>query len=286
MLRLPIFIAMILTASNATAQSPLDELKKKYEAENKVQETQRVAVADQVHSKIMAINAVCLSVDGRGASLAFKNRGGRDFSAIYMSSGGDRWQFSGTYQSGRFAFGRSELIRDRPNTLYAESRWVIRFEVRDDGSTWMTLPERPGSSSYQEPERVDCGVSTEEPSPTTIVAVPADQAPISCGEGERRISHILIGFDGDPSSREAATLEKANRIAERLRAGESFSAIARSESDDIGSASSGGDLGCIKRGDTPVDFEEKAFGINVGEISDPVLTDSGYSIITVRWADD
>ena len=59
----------------------------------------------------------------------------------------------------------------------------------------------------------------------------------------------------------------------------SFEEIAQKYSDDPGSSSVGGDLGYIKRGTLVKEYEKTAFSLNVGEISDPVLSPFGYHII-------
>ncbi len=67
-----------------------------------------------------------------------------------------------------------------------------------------------------------------------------------------------------------ATEEDANKVKARWKAGENFSTLAREVSLD-GSKKDGGDLGWIARGASiPPGFEEVAFGLKVGEVSDPL----------------
>lgn len=103
------------------------------------------------------------------------------------------------------------------------------------------------------------------------------------------VHHILIRFKGSPvplkpgqaDLTEEEALAKAEDIVKRLRAGEDFAAIATSESSDTHSAENGGDLGPVKRGQTVKPFEDAAFSLEVGKISDPVKSQFGYHIIRV-----
>ena len=97
---------------------------------------------------------------------------------------------------------------------------------------------------------------------------------------ERRASHILIKIPeaADDSQVEAARA-KANEVLARVRKGESFKALAKEFSDDPGSAKQGGDLGFFGRGIMEPDFENAAFSLKEGEVSDLVLTSFGFHII-------
>lgn len=58
-----------------------------------------------------------------------------------------------------------------------------------------------------------------------------------------------------------------------------FEKMATIHSDDPGSSMNGGDLGYISRGTLVKEFEKVAFGLEIGQISDPVLSDFGYHLI-------
>ncbi|GAA4429387.1 SurA N-terminal domain-containing protein [Acidovorax lacteus] len=101
------------------------------------------------------------------------------------------------------------------------------------------------------------------------------------GKEERRASHILINA---PQSMAAADREKAKARAQELleqvrKSPGSFAELARKNSEDTGSAPSGGDLSFFARGAMVKPFEEAAFALKKGEISDVVETDFGYHII-------
>ena len=94
---------------------------------------------------------------------------------------------------------------------------------------------------------------------------------------ERKSSHILISFDDEVI--DDAALEQIKNIQERIKAGESFEALAQEFSDDGGSAASGGDLGWAEPGLFVPEFDQVLFALETGEISEPVKTQFGYHII-------
>lgn len=87
---------------------------------------------------------------------------------------------------------------------------------------------------------------------------------------EVRARHILVDSE-----------EKARAIKARLDAGEDFAEVAKKESTDSGSAQNGGDLGFFTKGRMVAGFEEAAFSLPVGAVSEPVKTNFGYHIIRV-----
>jgi hypothetical protein len=64
--------------------------------------------------------------------------------------------------------------------------------------------------------------------------------------------------------------------------GADFATLAKAESDDAGSGANGGDLGTFGHGRMVPAFEEVAFTIPVGELSEPVKSQFGYHIIKVE----
>jgi len=78
----------------------------------------------------------------------------------------------------------------------------------------------------------------------------------------------------------------AQAIILRLKNGEDFGKLASELSTDTGSGAQGGDLGWFGKGAMVAPFEEAAFKLKVGEISDPVQSDYGYHIIQVIARED
>ncbi len=89
---------------------------------------------------------------------------------------------------------------------------------------------------------------------------------------ERCVRHILFNKDQK---------EKAGEVEAQLEDGADFAELAKEFSQDPASAETGGDLGCIGRGETVPAFEEAAFDAEEGEIVGPVETEFGFHLIRV-----
>lgn len=100
-------------------------------------------------------------------------------------------------------------------------------------------------------------------------------------EDEVAARHILIKTSkDDPPDTLASRKARIDELMARIRKGEELYDLAI-EFSECPSASKGGDLGYFSRGRMVKPFEEVAFSLDVGEISDVVKTDFGYHIIQV-----
>jgi len=102
-------------------------------------------------------------------------------------------------------------------------------------------------------------------------------------EEQVRARHILFKIAQQAGAEEEARVRgEAETTLQRIQAGEDFAALASQLSEDPVSAQQGGDLGFFKRGEMVKPFEEMAFGLKPGVVSDPVRTDFGYHLIKVE----
>ncbi len=92
-----------------------------------------------------------------------------------------------------------------------------------------------------------------------------------------KASHILIEFGNDKDSAKAEAL----KFMALAQSGQPFDSLAREHSKDPGSGSKGGDLGYFSKGRMVPEFEEAAFALDSGEISQPVETQFGWHVIKV-----
>jgi peptidyl-prolyl cis-trans isomerase C len=105
--------------------------------------------------------------------------------------------------------------------------------------------------------------------------------------------HILIRFQGSGAAirpgqkdlTDAEALAKAQDLRQKIQGGMDFGELAKVESDDTGSGAKGGDLGSFKHGQMVPSFEEAAFKLKPGELSEPVKSQFGYHLIQVQSHD-
>jgi foldase protein PrsA len=83
-------------------------------------------------------------------------------------------------------------------------------------------------------------------------------------------SHILVEDE-----------ETAKEVKNKLDDGGDFAELAKEYSTDTSNAESGGELGFFAKGEMVTEFDDKAFAMKKGEISEPVKTEFGYHIIKV-----
>jgi peptidyl-prolyl cis-trans isomerase D len=97
-----------------------------------------------------------------------------------------------------------------------------------------------------------------------------------------QVRHILIKTQGTSPQDAAKAKAKAEDVLTQLQHGANFADLAKKYSEDPGSASKGGELGWIVRGQTVKNFENEAFSLKPGETSGLVQTEYGYHIIQVE----
>jgi len=94
-----------------------------------------------------------------------------------------------------------------------------------------------------------------------------------------RASHILIGVDSNATAEDKKKAkEKAEKLRKDIAAGADFAALAKSDS-TCPSSQQGGDLGYFVKGQMVPPFEQAAFAMKPGDVSDVVETQFGYHII-------
>jgi parvulin-like peptidyl-prolyl isomerase len=109
--------------------------------------------------------------------------------------------------------------------------------------------------------------------------IPKDTTP-----EEISASHILIAYRGAERSEATRTKDEAKKRADEVLVkvkaeGADFTALAKEYSDEPGAREKGGDLGAFKKGAMAKPFEEAAFKLKVGDISDVVETQFGFHVI-------
>mmetsp|Transcript_543 Transcript_543/g.901 ORF Transcript_543/g.901 Transcript_543/m.901 type:complete len:112 (-) Transcript_543:43-378(-) len=106
---------------------------------------------------------------------------------------------------------------------------------------------------------------------------------------EVQAKHILLKHSGSRNPNDSyrnkpvtrsfeEAMQGIQRIKQRLDAGDNFDQIAN-EVSECRSAARGGDLGPFGKGAMQKPFEDATFALQVGQISEPVVTDSGVHLI-------
>jgi len=97
-----------------------------------------------------------------------------------------------------------------------------------------------------------------------------------------KASHILISYMNDAGIVDTAAAELTmDSVLTELKSGKDFAEVAKKFSDDTGTKDKGGDLGFFERRMMVQEFDEAAFNLEVGEVSDVVRTNFGLHVIKV-----
>ena len=164
---------------------------------------------------------------------------------------------------------RSQFPKEEDFRKALEERGLSVDRLRNDARVDMVITKM-----------LDAEVAAAEPATDEEARKFYEENPEKFQQDEAvRASHILILADenADEATKQKAR-GQADALLKRARAGEDFAALAREHSQD-GSAPQGGDLDFFTRGRMVPAFEEAAFALKVGEISDVVTTQYGYHII-------
>lgn len=97
-----------------------------------------------------------------------------------------------------------------------------------------------------------------------------------------KVAHILFKTTGDTPQQAAQEQATAQKVLDQVKSGANFAEMAKKYSQDTGSAANGGELGWIQRGQTVKAFEDAAFSMKPGQISNLIKTQYGYHIIKVE----
>lgn len=177
----------------------------------------------------------------------------------------------------RFAEQFGEVI------LYAAEAKKRALDATPTAKVQLFLQEQSFLAGLLYQQTLEASKPTESASKAWFDAHKADYE-------EAKARHILVRFKGSPvplkpnqeDLSEEAALARTKAIRERIVKGEDFAAVAKAESDDAGSGAQGGDLGTFGHGRMVPVFEESAFTLPIGEISQPVKSQFGWHLIQVQ----
>lgn len=98
-----------------------------------------------------------------------------------------------------------------------------------------------------------------------------------------RARHLLLRVEpGARPEEDGKVRERAAKLRQEILGGKPFAEVAKRSSEDPGSKDQGGDLGYFQRGQMVPEFEDAAFALEAGAVSEPVKTAFGYHLIQVE----
>ena len=112
---------------------------------------------------------------------------------------------------------------------------------------------------------LDAMEEPESPTSDELKSLYDDNAELFTNPERRRAQHILVESE-----------ELANELLGQIREGADFAELAKANSEDTSSNEEGGDLGFFERELMGAEFDEAAFAMNIGDVSEVVPTDYGY----------
>lgn len=163
----------------------------------------------------------------------------------------------------------------------------LKSSVVVDDAALRALYEN-GKTSYPVPEKRDVSVLVaDENEIAAQIETPEAQLRAAYDRERDRFRspervharHILVMTQGKPEAEKANLRKKAEDLLKQVKSGGNFAELAKKNSDDTSSAVKGGDLDWFGRGRMVPPFENAAFSLKAGQISDLVTTDFGYHII-------
>jgi peptidyl-prolyl cis-trans isomerase D len=169
-----------------------------------------------------------------------------------------------------------------------DSQPFLKDAKVDDGAVRAFYDANPGAFRTPEEIKFEYAVLTPEALASQVTVTPEEvKAAYSANvkqytqEEQRHTAHVLVAVKpGATEAEKDAAKKKAEEIAAQAKANPAkFAELAKKSSDDPGSAAQGGDLGSNPRGTMVKPFEDAAFGMKVGEISSPVLSEFGWHVI-------
>jgi len=140
--------------------------------------------------------------------------------------------------------------------------------------------QAPAAGFEPDPEALQAFIASQE---SELRALYEQRSGLYNMPEQVRARHILLSLAADADAEEAAAVEqRANQILSQIREGADFAALASELSEDPGSKTNGGDLGFFARGQMVKAFEDAAFSLEPGTVSEPVRSEYGYHIIRVE----
>ncbi len=155
------------------------------------------------------------------------------------------------------------------------------FEVTATDFGWRKLDQIPAlfNAAVEEMGVGQIEGPFEAPNGLHIIQLADQRGGTSQLVQQTHLRHIMLS--PNEIRNDEQSLAEIRRLRQRILDGEDFAPIARQNSDDAASVVAGGDLDWINEGGMPIEWEAVVNEMEVGELSEPVRTDTGWHIIEV-----
>ena len=214
----------------------------------------------------------------RGADGRFDREG---FDRFVQYEYGNERNFMRDQRLGMLATKMARILDGNTRVSEGEARDSLRQRLEEIRIAFVVLDDRTTGDTAEIPaEEVAAFLATREEEVRTLYH---QRSEIYDAPEQVHARHILIALAPDADEATVAIAEaRARAVIERIAGGEDFAAVAGEVSDDPGSKNAGGDLGTFRRGQMVKAFEDAAFSLEPGVVSDPVRSDFGLHVIRVE----
>lgn len=163
----------------------------------------------------------------------------------------------------------------------AEALQGGQFQVTATDFGWRKLDQIPAlfNAAVEEMSAGQIEGPFEAPNGLHIIQLADQRGGTSQFVQQTHLRHIMLS--PNEIRNDEQSLAEIRRLRQRILDGEDFAPIARQNSDDAASVVAGGDLDWINEGGMPIEWEVVVNEMEVGDLSEPVRTDTGWHIIEV-----
>jgi peptidyl-prolyl cis-trans isomerase D len=168
------------------------------------------------------------------------------------------------------------LLQSQPEVSEGEAREAARRGLEEVKIAFTAIDPSVGEAPEIAPEKVAEAITARG---EEIAKVYQERSDLYNRPERVHARHILRTVAPDAPAEEVERVRGEIEAARKRVENEAFEQVAAELSQDPGSQQSGGDLGFFARGQMVKAFEDAAFALTPGQISDPVKTDFGFHLI-------
>jgi peptidyl-prolyl cis-trans isomerase D len=176
------------------------------------------------------------------------------------------------------------VLQEQPEVSEGEAREAVRRDLEQVQVAFVTLDAGKGDPPQIPADAIAAAVASRG---DEIRKLYEEGGELYNRPERLHARHILRTVASDAPAEEVERVRgEIAGAAQRIANGEPFEQVASELSQDPGSRANGGDLGFFARGQMVKEFEDKAFALTPGQVSEPVKTEFGFHLIEVLERQD